>query len=217
MHQAIKNNGFGGKVESNLKNLDLSIFDKAGTGCYKVNVDKLGNRIPYVPNGKDDDGAPITDRCAFTKRLCTASLYIGALSASSSIDSDSRKALLVEFVQKVYQSLLDDVAHLVKEHDGDILEIQREWTEQYGLAKCAVSECAKTQRHYGRNRVGDSGNANSDDAVYSFYRGIFDQIHHFIFHLFDVGLRVDTQAIANELMMMKNETGLVFELYFLNF
>ena len=34
------------------------------------------------------------------------------------------------------------------------------------------------------------------DAVYSFYESLYDRIHFFIFHLFDIGMRVDAASLT---------------------
>ena len=36
----------------------------------------------------------------------------------------------------------------------------------------------------------------SQDAVYSFYESLYDRVHHFIFHLFDIGMRVDAASLT---------------------
>jgi len=193
----------------------LSIFEKPETGCYKVNfadkVDWLGKpiRIPYVPDAKDD-ALSITDRCPATNRLSVASLYVEALSQSSQLDSASKEALLVEFNETIYKSVLDDVAHLVKEHDSDILRVQKEWQSRYGLAKCLMSECGQSQRHYTRNRA---KHQLDGDGLYSFYEALFDQIHHFVFHLHDVGMRVDTQTMWEEITDNKPDELTVDKLF----
>ena len=68
--------------------------------------------------------------CAL-KRICAVSLHFDALNSSKFEDGD-RKALWVEFNEEVYQNVVEDTMHLVKEHGRDIQQIQKEWTERYG-------------------------------------------------------------------------------------
>jgi len=114
------------------------------------------------------------------------------------MDEEKKKALLVEFMETVYQSVLDDTAHFVKEHPEDIQRVWAEWTEQYGFAKCSVAECVKTARHYGRRRAPkkEAAEQKEDDALFSFYESTFDRLHNYLAHLFQMGLRVDMASLV---------------------
>ena len=167
------------KKSINLQVLNLKVFEHPNTECR------------YAP-----DGTAITEKCAHTLRLCTASWYFETLKTSPKMDEAARRALFVEFNEEVYHSVLDDTAHFIKEHGDDILRVHNEWTEQYGFPTCTVSECAQTQRHYGR-RSRESVDAD-DHALYLFYESLYDRIHHFIFHLFEVGLRVEASSLMED-------------------
>jgi len=113
------------------------------------------------------------------------------------LNENEKKSLFVEFNEESYGSLLDDIAHFVKVHDVDIERVQSEWTELYGFAKCSVSECAATERHHGGGRRDRKRERESEeeDALYAFYESAYDRMHHFIFHLYDLGLRVDAASL----------------------
>ena len=147
---------------------------------------------------RSPDDSPITERCAYTLRLCTASMYLEALRTSSKMKEDAKKALFTEFNEEVYRLVLDDTAHFTKEHGDDIERVHREWTERYGLPKCSVSDCAQTERHYGRGRRDRKreSDGEEEDALYAFYESLYDRIHHYIFHLFKVGLRVEASSLT---------------------
>ena len=117
------------------------------------------------------------------------------------MDEETKKALLVEFMETVYHSVLDDTAHFIEEHAGDLQQVWKEWTEQYGFAKCTVSECVKSARHYGRGRRTarkgkGNGNGKREDALYEFYESIFDRFHNYLAHLYQIGLRVDMESLV---------------------
>ena len=168
-------------VPKGIYQVDLSVFEDS---------EQLCDRHP--------DELPITERCTATKRLCAALLYFHALSTSMILNEEEKKALFVEFSQEVYKSLLSDSIHFVKEHERDIKRVHIEWTEMYGLPKCPASKCAQITRHYtrGRRRDCDQGLINEDDAIYNLYETAYDRLHHFLFHLFEIGMRVDTQTMT---------------------
>ena len=73
-------------------------------------------------------------------------------------------------------------AHLVQRHGDDPTR----------------PSCVKSTRHYARGRRHrERADADAGDAVFAFYEAIFDRFHHFVAHLFDVGLRVDTQLMEH--------------------
>ena len=166
------------KLLSNIGNLiDLTVFDDAGIFCHETMT--LGT---------------ITNRCSALSRLCAASMYYHyVLESPSKLDNE-----FIRFMQEIYHFVLDDTAHLVKTHGDNIQQIRCDWVDAYGFPKCVVSECTKTTRHYERER-GDRESENpdisEDDALHSFYEAQFDLVHHFIFHLYDVGMRVDAASV----------------------
>ena len=167
---------------SKIKDIDLEIFKDEISECIKP---------------KNDDDI-ITELCTHCKRLCAASKYYDLLCAAK-MNEEKRKEVLVEFMETVYHSVLDDTAHFVKEHEGDLQRVWKEWTERYGFAKCSVSECAKTARHYRRGRRNAKStqyDENDKDGVYTFYQSLFDRFHNYLAHLYEIGLRVDTGSFV---------------------
>ena len=103
-------------------------------------------------------------------------------------------------MRKVYL-VVDDTTRLIQEHSDDVQQLYSEWTQKYGASKCTVSDCAKSTRHYGRGRrerLKSKGKTNEDDddGFYPFYESIYDRVHNFVFHLYDIGLRVDERVEA---------------------
>ena len=169
------------RIPSNLGGIDLNVFEDRNTECDTPSNDAL-----------------LTESCAVLKRLCAASRYSDVLDTAK-MDESEKKAVFVGFNEDVYDLIVEDTAHLVQEHSDDLQRIHREWTEKYGFPKCTVSECAKSTRHYGRGR-GENSKENmkgqqEDDALYSFYQSIYDRVHNFVAHLYDIGLRVDESKL----------------------
>ena len=165
----------------NLKNIDLTIFKSPKTECRQT-----------------PDDIPLTMRCSSLLRLCTASRYIDAVTASK-LAEDEQMALLVEFNEEAYNMILDDTIHVVNEHSDDVQQVQSEWIEHFGFPKCTVSNCVKTTRHYGRGRKEMKKDVHGDDhsdPLYEFYRSLYDRVHHFVWHLYDIGLRVDINSLG---------------------
>ena len=103
-------------------------------------------------------------------------MYFHALKSSTSLNEEEKKALLVEFNEDIYQSVLDDTAHFIKVHENNIEKVHTEWTEHYGLPKCSVSECPHTARHYGRERREKKFEGERQDELYAFYESLFDRV-----------------------------------------
>ena len=145
----------------------------------------------------------LTASCSSLWRLCIASQCFEAANNICDVNCKgdvADKSVFIEFCNIGYPSLLDDTIHLVQEHANDISRIHDEWTTRYGLPNCSVSECAKTARHYGRKQrdslqKGQSKQSeNEEDAQYTFYESVFDRVHNFVYHPYDLGLRVDASS-----------------------
>ena len=187
-------------VDSNAPNDDPNTdqCDKSPTDDHVFKG--LAFSIYKNPNSDCSDASndiPITDRCPALKRLCTASLHFDAVN-SYKIEDALKKSLWVEFNEEVYPNVVEDTIHLVRKHGNDIQQIQREWMERYGFPKCTISECTKTVRHYGRERRERANESNNgeEDAMYEFHQSLHDRVHNFVFHLFDIGMRVHTPSIG---------------------
>ena len=179
---------------------------------HKIDTDILQEVHGHCQLHSDD--IPITERCSYTFRLCTALRYFEVIK-SSEMDENEKMRLFVEFNEKIYRYILDDTTHFIENHENDIIQVHKEWTEMYGLPKCSIKNCAPTARHYGRGRGGDNTATprtrsqrwsrarrsiiDDQDTMYSFYESLYDRVHHYVFHLFEVGLRVDTSSLHLDL------------------
>lgn len=179
---------------SKIRDIDLDIFKDPNCKCLKPTNDSL-----------------ITEMCSHVKRLCAASRYFDLLN-SSKMKKKTKQSLFVQFNEEIYQNALDDTVHFIKEHEGDIKRIHREWVQNYSVPNCTVSDCVKTARHYTRSRRADEkkekGNDEEADALYNFYESLYDRLHHFVAHLYDIGLRVDTESLMKDVVDDEKEDAL---------
>ena len=88
---------------------------------------------------------PITERCPFTQRLCAASTYLEHINGSTAFGDGEKRSLFVEFNEDIYNLVLNDTAHFIKNHENDIQRVHSEWTELDRLPKCSVSELTLKQ------------------------------------------------------------------------
>ena len=172
----------GLQLLAEMANVDFSIFSDTESAKCK----------PPFPNQLQ------TECCPSLSRLCAASRLFEAITNNSEINEEKKKSILVQFCSEIYVSFLDDVSHFVQGHSNDINEIHEEWTRRYGLPKCTVTECIQTARHYRRGnseRMKTKEDDNEQNALYDFYRSEFDKVHNFVFHLYELGLRVDISKL----------------------
>eukprot|EP01084_Bolivina_argentea_P280668 480020_1 len=142
-------------------------------------IDTLITLFCYSPfHAESFECKPIKNKCHSTKRIIHAMKYY-----SSFIDEqhDSNDKCL-RFVTEIYPTMLDDFIHIVQNHNDNLM------LKQYDIKQCDFTNCSALLRHY-RNKV----EADNDEST--FYRTLLDNIHCFVFHSYDVGLRVHQNKI----------------------
>eukprot|EP01084_Bolivina_argentea_P101404 181815_1 len=175
MHEELPIQSLISSTSTLLNELDLQltpVFQKETT-CYKlmqINCEK------------------IIKNCTHLERLS-----IGLKYHNLCVD---KKEKFIEFCEKIYVELLNDIIHIIKLHGGtdDLVRITDELTKDYGFKKCKLSNCKKLERHYRRGRFRRDKNTQPDETD-EFYSSCFDQIHHYIFHLFELGLRTNSPNV----------------------
>eukprot|EP01084_Bolivina_argentea_P285761 490100_1 len=107
---------------------------------------------------------------------------------------------LIEFCANQYKYLIDDFNHIIIDHHDDMESIYELIHNKYKslLPLCTLISCLFYKRS-NRNRDEDEHNVefNSNDTQYIVWRDLLDQIHCFMLHLFDAGLRVNKKEIYN--------------------
>ena len=161
---------------SMLNGVDLTVFGDMSSKC-----------------NQSTSAASITAYCPCLQRLCAGMKYVETLADRTDLNDAKKREMFMEFNQQIYKSVLDDAIHLFHKHSDDIKQIHTEWTEQYGLSICSVAECLQTNRHCSRrtHMRFDVDLMTDEDGSYTFYNELYDRVHFYIFHLFEVGLRVE--------------------------
>eukprot|EP01084_Bolivina_argentea_P279157 477212_1 len=124
--------------------------------------------------------------CRYTTRV------ISALKDYESLDinNDSNKSELIKLCYQSYPSLLDDFIHVLDEHNNepDLDLIFNLLANTGEFMECNVNKCTFAMRYH-RDRHNDT-QSTDEDPQFIFYRDLMDQIHCFLYHLYDTGLRI---------------------------
>eukprot|EP01084_Bolivina_argentea_P280657 480002_1 len=141
--------------------------------------------------------------CNCTKRVITALNDFQSLDVTNNEDDNHKLVLLCE---KQYKSILDDFIHLIQNHnnDSDLNQIWKLAITQHDFVKCDINKCASKERYY-RDRRNNKQHKMEDENVI-FYRDLLDQIHCFIFHLYDSGLRIKKKDITAKIENINNNS-----------
>ena len=140
------------------------------------------------------------ESCICIKRILQLLQYFQSLDIKS---NENDQNTFVDFIHKIYTSsdLIMDHFHLQKKHGQQVFDIMAIAKSKYKLPACDIQTCAHSSRLY---RVDDAF-ANIDvfdeedeESVFKVVLGIIDGIHHFIFHVFECGLRDIPEAKDNE-------------------
>lgn len=136
----------------------------------------------------------IIDGCGYLKRLITATIFYEKLDI---INNQKDRQMFNNFILNIYQDqFLNDYNHLIKNHQYDLEEIYKQIHTHYKIhIHCNhIKNCRKSFRHNQRQYTEIEEQSNSDDIdsddLLQFYALTMDSLHFYLFHLYDVGLRV---------------------------
>eukprot|EP01084_Bolivina_argentea_P010361 19304_1 len=163
-----------------LKRIDLKIYETPTTFCRQSN--KIDGTI---------------SNCSALLRLSVALAYYQLLFGQhyDKINQDKQKEFL-NFSLHIYKGLLDDWDHFISKHSSNLqlMLIADELIKTHNIKPCDMYRCNTMIRHYRRQE--ERNHTNSDrvdakDGMYAFFVDCYDRFHHHIFHLFELGLRVN--------------------------
>eukprot|EP00485_Elphidium_margaritaceum_P003644 CAMPEP_0202700832 /NCGR_PEP_ID=MMETSP1385-20130828/13987_1 /ASSEMBLY_ACC=CAM_ASM_000861 /TAXON_ID=933848 /ORGANISM="Elphidium margaritaceum" /LENGTH=433 /DNA_ID=CAMNT_0049358109 /DNA_START=138 /DNA_END=1436 /DNA_ORIENTATION=- len=106
--------------------------------------------------------------------------------------TDAKTDRIVEFVHTRYktQRMLDDFFHVSLMHSASLEQVQKYVQQQLGMKKrCDATQCLLLARHQRDRSMDRDHGTRVQDEAWIFVRDTFDNIHAYIFHTFDVGLR----------------------------
>eukprot|EP01084_Bolivina_argentea_P112102 199961_1 len=138
----------------------------------------------------------ITNSCYYLHRILLALKYYSSLNIDNNTLSNDK---LIEFFTNIYKNILNDWMHVIKKHAHQVEQINKELMTKQPILTCDIKNCQLTSRHYdsSRNRKLSRKNNQKIDSKFIFYRDTLDNIHFYLFHLYDVGLRI-TQTKNDE-------------------
>ena len=146
---------------------DISIFEQTISSC----------------DNKDD-----YQKCPSIPRLSTALQYYQHLDITNNEDHQN---IFKHFMTDVYPNYLNDHIHFVSTHAHQIEDIHNDFINNRGFKKCTITNCVFTSRHH---RLQNDENRHEDP---NFFKQSMDSLHHYIFHIFDSGLRITTRTIES--------------------
>eukprot|EP01083_Nonionella_stella_P250768 865965_1 len=155
--------------------LELEVFKSNGTNCFGNNMD---GRIGIY-------------KCDHIHRLLLTMKHCHSLNLQANDTNHSKFAAFCE----TYTQALNDYNHFMTVHSNQIEEITRQMENDEQFGKCAMKQCLSFKRYYARNRSEKSNDKKKNkltDPKLLFYAELFDTFHHFVFHLFDCGMRTKT-------------------------
>ena len=134
----------------------------------------------------NDKGEHISN-CDHLQRIAVGLKYYN-LMQNGKIENDH----FLQFCQEIYTILLDDYFHFVQTHSDHLDQLKQELQHKHLIPDCNVKKCESIGRHY-RSSLRMYKTDDIHDSVYTHYIECFDRLHHQIFHLYSLGLRVETK------------------------
>eukprot|EP01084_Bolivina_argentea_P299052 515466_1 len=138
------------------------------------------------------DKMNIISQCAYALRISKALKYYQLL-LSQTLSSSSTQIFLA-FINNSYSMFIDDYIHLISEHSNDIMAINKDLQTNHGF-KCDISNCQITRRRYENRNEGVNNNNTLDHNMHC---ELFDNIHFYLIHLEDSGLRMNLLLSTNK-------------------
>ena len=117
--------------------------------------------------------------CIALLRLMKALEYYSMIDIAN---NSKHQDLFLDFMQKIYHQFVNDYIHLINDHSQQIETIYQSLQDKQQI--CDITKCEYTSRHH-QNSV-----TKLSDETLNFYKTIYDTLHFYLYHLFDVGLRV---------------------------
>ena len=142
----------------------------------------------------NNNNTKLLGNCDHLDRIGVAMKYYEQFSKNK-IDKEE----FIKFCLETYCNFLDDYCHFIKVHDIHFNEIKKELESKYSLRQCDLTECEIVDRHY-RHDGATGQNQDNDDIEYTYFVDCFDRMHHHLFHLETMGLRIPTTSKIKEEM-----------------
>ena len=148
-----------------------------------------------INNDECDD----ISKCKSIERVMIALLYYQKLNKTKTENSNGQ-SIFSQLLLEAYTHYLDDINHVITAHDSDLEGIHTLLSAQAQFEHCTIDECLLSDRHCQIND-GKNGNIceNENDSLTAFHEQTWDNIHFYLLHLFEIGLR-ERQGNTDEKM-----------------
>eukprot|EP01084_Bolivina_argentea_P315267 546154_1 len=104
------------------------------------------------------------------------------------INNQNDREFFDKFMHEIYDQLVNDYIHFNNHHTHQLEAIHNDIINNKSILNpCQISECKFTLRHHGHISKVPKYILN---PALRFYQRVMDSIHFYLFHCFDVGLRV---------------------------
>merc|ERR1712013_835015 len=144
-------------------------------------------------NGKDSQCTPnaptnaLIVSCSHLRRFVTAMRYYELIIASNGRSKGS--ALFAEFCAESYPLFLGDYIHFTRRHRDDMDALKANAQNVFGLANCAISQCALRRRESRKRGRGKGDDGEGEGEGDDFHGDVMASAHFMIYHLREFGLR----------------------------
>lgn len=138
------------------------------------------------------DPSNILSKCHHLKRMINCLKYYTLLNID---DNPSNAHLFNEFCNDVYDQLLNDYQHIITSHEPHLEDIHNELINDNNFGQCKYDKCA----FFGRYHDDLSATTQKcDDIKLMFYTDIMDNIHNWLYHMFDSAMRIKRSALNSD-------------------
>ena len=163
----------------------------------------------YCYRNEDNDDIDVT-KCWALQRILTGLKYYQLLEIEK---NPSNEDVLIKFCEDVYSQMLNDYQHIITSHSRQLESINKQIINDKRYGDCDNNKCVLFKRYYSHSRRRSNMNSTTKeitkpiDSKLLFYRDIFDNIHHWLFHLFQVGMRSPKSVINGDEANVNDNDG----------
>lgn len=149
-------------------------------------------------NEYQDENVNIIQRCDRLNRLIHALKYYHLSNISNESVNDG---VFVDFCVDIYEEALNDWTHFIDHHSDQLQHINEQLINDENFGECNIKKCAVFKRHHDQRRMHLVNNDREKlDGIGKnvFFGELFDNIHHYLFHLYQTGMRAKMHIASHD-------------------
>ncbi len=154
--------------------MDFDIFKLNGTECFSKSGDEI-----------------IIKDCDYINRLIHGLKYYQLLQIANNRLNDD---IFADFsIERYRNQMITDWIHFISVHSNDLDDINAELVNDANFGECSMENCVLFERYYnerGRRLMDNKNKTETGDPILLFYSDLYDNMHHYLYHLYDIGLRI---------------------------